>query len=270
VAGPLFRAAGARSASASAATLSPAKPAVDGQKGMLLAAVTSKNNAAHSCPTSGWSQVGAQVNSGASFTASLWAAAETAAAPTFNWTGAAACSAQIGYYTDPANSMNIGSSVVGAAGSGTTSPHSSTALVTDAANVLAVLIDVAAANTALTAPAGWTLDISGGSATDAGRTTFGSKAIATTATSSGATSSAGAAAAWVQWQVELKGAAATAGLQVSKEDLAAFLEPKAGFDVSKFKAAAWLESNDFRTSKAELMAWLDSTGAGGGRRTSLM
>jgi hypothetical protein len=266
MAGPLFRSNGARATSAGAATIAPAKPTVDGAGGILLAVVTSKNNATHSCSTSGWVQIGVQVNSGASFTASLWVAAESAAAPTFTWTGSVACSAQISYYTDPANSVFIGSSVIGAASTGTTSPHSSAAITTDAANTLAILIDVAAANTALTAPSGWALDVSNGSATDVGRTTFGSKSVATSATSTGAVSSAGAAAAWVQWQIELKGATAAAGLSVSKADAKAFLEPPAGLSVSKAGALAWIETSDMRVSKMEAVAWLDRSASIGRRR----
>lgn len=267
MAGPVFRANGARATSAGAATIAPAKPTVDGQNGVLLAVVTSKNNATHATATPGWSLVGSQTNSGASFTASLWIAAESAGAPTFTWTGSVACSAQISYYSDPANSMNIGVSVIDTPSTGTTSPHSSAAINTDADNALAVYIDVAAANTALTNPAGWTQDVSGGSATDAGRTTFGSKAVASSGSSSGAISSAGAVAAWVQWQLELKGSTAAAGLQVSKASLVAWAEPPAGLDVSKATLAAWVETNDLRFSKVELIAWLDSTGSTRRRRS---
>jgi hypothetical protein len=267
MAGPVFRANGARATSAGAATIAPAKPTVDGQNGVLLAVVTSKNNATHATGTAGWSLVGSQTNSGAGFTASLWIAAESAGAPTFTWTGSVACSAQISYYSDPANSMNIGVSVSGATGAGTTATHTSTAFTTDAANSLAVYVDVAAANTAIATPAGWTEDVDNGSATDAGRTAFGNKAIASSGASSGSISVTGANAAWVQFLVELRGSTPTAGLEVSKASLAAWAEPPAGLDVSKASLAAWVETNDLRFAKAELIAWLDSTGSTRRRRS---
>lgn len=270
MAGPVFRASGSRSQSAGAASIAPAKPTVDGQNGFLLAVVTSKNNATHATATGGWSQVGSQTNSGASFTASLWIAAEGAAAPTFTWTGSVACSAQIAYYSDPSNTMNIGVSVSGTTGTGATATHTSSAFTSDANDALAVYVDVAAANTAIAQPTGWTEDVDNGSATDAGRTAFGSKAIASSGSSSGAISVTGANAAWVQFQIELKGSAATAGLQVSKAAVAAFVEPPAGFDVAKASVAAWLETNDFRVSKMDAIAWLDAVTPSDRRRTSLM
>lgn len=258
MAGPVFRAIGARSQSAGAASIAPAKPTVDGVVGLLLCVVTSKNNGVHATATPGWSLLN-QTNNGASFTASLWVAAETAAAPTFTWTGSVACSAHIAYYTDPANTMNIGSSVIGTAGTGLTATHSSTAIVTDVNDALAVYVDVAATNTSLTTPSGWTSSSDTGSATDAGRTSFGSKAVATSGTSSGAISTTGANAAWVQWQLELKGSAPASAFQVSKVETAGWIEPPDGFDTSKLETAAWYDAAaGFGASKLETAAWLDS------------
>ena len=260
MAGPLYQAVGTRATSASAATISPSKPTVLGQNGLLLCVVTSKNNAAHSCATSGWSLVG-QVNSGASFTASLWKAAESAGAPTITWTGAAACSAQIAYYVDPANVVDT---TLGAATSntGSTSTHSTTAITTTRADSLAVYIDVAAANTALAAPSGWTENSDTGSTTDAGRTVWGSKSVATSGTSSGAISVTGANAAWVQWQIEVMGQAASGGLEVSKAETGAWFDPPAGASFSKVEVGAWLDApNEASFSKVEVGAWLDYTGA---------
>ncbi len=258
MAGPLYTSVGTRNASAGAASIAPAKPTVNGQNGILLAVVTSKNNATHSTATGGWSQIGTNVNSGASFTASLWIAAESAAAPTFTWTGSVACSGQIAYYSDPAA---VTSSTIGAStnNTGSTSTHSTSAIVTTANLSLAVYIDVAAANTALTSPGGvWTQNNDTGSATDAGRTTFGSQSFATSGTSSGAISVTGANAAWVQWQVEVLEVAATAGFETSKAEAAAWYEPPDGFDTSKAEVAAWYEPpSGFDTSKVEVGAWLD-------------
>ena len=237
MAGPLHAGNGVRSASASAATISPALPVVQGAAGALLAVVASKNLAVHTTATAGWSMVGLQVNSGLSFTASLWIAAGDAAAPTFTWTGAAACSAQVAYYTDPSNvtETTVGSSTNN---NGATATHSTSAINTSRNDSLVVYIDVAAANTALGLPAGWTEDSDSGSATDAGRTVFGSKPITTSGTSSGAISVTGANAAWVQWQVELRGQLPT-GFQVSEEEVGAWLDPVAGFVVSEVEVGAW-------------------------------
>lgn len=258
MAGPAFRVAGARAQSAGATSIAPAKPAVDGQNGILLCVVTSKNNAAHSTGTSGWSQIGAQINSGANFTASLWIAAESAGAPTFTWTGSVACSGQICYYSDPANvvSTSIGAS---ASNSGATATHSSAAFTSTQNNSLAVYVDVAAAATALTNPSGWSADSDTGSATDAGETSFGSKAIAASGSSSGAISVTGANAAWVEWQIELLGQTPTAGFQISRGDLGSWLTPPlAGFAATKAELGGWLipPLAGFSGSKEELGAWL--------------
>lgn len=185
MAGPAYRATGALAASASAASLAPAKPALDTNgNGILIAVVCSKNNATHSTATSGWTKI-AQSNSGASFTASIWIAAESASAPSFTWTGAAACHAQIAYYTDPQNTMNNGVSVSGTTGTGTTSTHTSTGFNSDADNVLAIYADACAANTAIATPAGWSEDSDTGSGTSATRQAFGSKPVASSGTGSG-------------------------------------------------------------------------------------
>lgn len=256
MAGPAFIRVGTRAQSAAAASLAVTKPTVDSATGVLLAAVTSKNNATHSTATAGWTKL-SQTNSGASFTASLWIAAESAAAPTFTWTGSVACSAQIAYYNDPQNTTNATVSVSGTTGSGTTSTHTSTGFTSDANNALAVYVDVAAANTAIGTPTGWTEDLDNGSATDVGRTAFGSKSIAASGSGSGNISVTGAAAAWVQFQVELKGSAAST-LQASKVEAAAWLDPVLGHAAAKIEAAAWLDPVDgHAASKIEAVAWLD-------------
>lgn len=198
---PAFSSAGARSQSAGATTLTPALPSGRASPGIMLAVLTTKNNAVHNCSTSGWSLVGQQ-NSGASFTASLWIAQGNAAAPVFTWTGSVACSAMVMAYNDPTGVMHVG---VGAStvNTGNTSPHSSSAIVTTQNNALVVYVDVSAANTALTNPGTYTSNVSSGSGTDAGHTDSGSKLVATAGTSSGAISTAGAAADWVELAVEL-------------------------------------------------------------------
>lgn len=253
---PVFRSIGTRATSASATSIAPTLPTRDTQNGKLIAVVTSKNNATHSCSTPGWSLF-QQVNSGTGFTASLWQAAEGAAAPTFTWTGAAAASAQIAYYTDASGVM---SAIFGATGSntGTTSTHQTSSIVTTQDNALAIYIDVAAANTALGAVSGWTEDSDTGSSTDAGRTVFGSKVMGASGSSTGAISTSGAAAAWVQWQVELITTVATNSFETSKTELGTILEPPAGAVFGKAELGAWIDAPvEAAFSKAELGAWLD-------------
>lgn len=268
MAGPAFQGVGGLSVTAGAASLAPAKPAVDGQNGLLVAIVCSKNNATHSTATSGWSKI-AQTNSGASFTASIWIAPESSGAPTFTWTGSAAGHAQIAYYSDAANVVNNGVSVSGTTGTGTTTTHTSTGFTSDATNALAIYADACAANTAIATPSGWTEDADGGSATSATRQAFGSKSIASSGSGSGNISVTGGNAAWVQFQIEIKGQAATAGFQASKARLEAWAEPRAGFAVAKANVMAWVETGQIMYAKAEISAWLDPASATR-RRMSLM
>jgi hypothetical protein len=266
----IYRSVGTRSQSASAATISPALPTVDGNnaKGKLLAVVTSKNNATHSCATSGWSQVGSQVNSGASFTASVWQAAEGAGAPTITWTGAVACSAQIAYYSDGQGVMDTGFGA-STSNTGATATHSTVSINTTRNNALVLYIDVAAANTALATPSGWTENVDAGSGTDVGRTVWGSKSVATSGSASGAISVTGANAAWVQFQIELYADQATNQIQVSKAELAAMLDVPDGYATSKAELGAWLDApTEAGFSKAELGAWLDFIGTSIRRRQS--
>lgn len=272
MAGPTFENNGALATTASGTSLSPARPTPVQLGGVYIACVCSKNNAVHATATGGWSLL-SQVNSGASFTASLWIAPSGSAAPTFTWTGAAAGHAQIAYYApDANNAAHNGVSISGTTGTGTASPHTSTGFNTDANDALAIYVDACSVNTGLSTPAGWAEDADTGSATSATRQTFGSKSVATSGSASGNISVAGGAAAWVQFQIEIKNKAAVGGVEISKEGLLAWLEAPAGFDVAKSGVYAWLETNDVRFAKAELYAWLDGTASpsGGRRRMSLM
>lgn len=265
MAGPAFIAVGTRSQSAGAVTVTPAKPTVLNTGGLLVCVVHSKNNATHSTATSGWTKLG-QVNSGANFTASIFTAPETAAAPVITWTGSVACGAQIAYYGDPANTVDttLGAS---SSNSGATSTHSTAAINTSRANSAVIYVDAAAANTAMATPAGWTEDNDAGSATDAGRFIFGNKPVATSGASSGAISVTGANAAWVQWQIELMGALPAAGLQVSKVANGAWLHPSEGFSASKVALGAWLDApQELNVSKIDTGAWLEFTGVVVGTR----
>jgi hypothetical protein len=258
---PAFHAVGTRLASASAATLSPALPAgLAGYRGLLLCVVTSKNNAAHSCATAGWTLIG-QTNAGAAFTSSLWAALDTAAAPTFNWVGAAACSAQIAHYFDADGPLALTSVAIKSVNTGTTSPHSSASFNSAAANSLAVYLDTCGATTGLATPAGWTEDNDQASATDAGDTTWGHKNLGASGSASGAISVVGGAAAWVQRQLEIKQSVASTGLDVSEAEAGAWIDTPPGLVASEVEAGVWLDQSipGLSVDAMEVGVWLDGT-----------
>lgn len=195
-----YVAAGTRSNSAGAATLTPALPTrTNGD--LLIAIVGGKNNATHSVTGAGWTKL-TQTNSGASWTVSLYYCIVNGseAAPTISWTGSVACFAQILQYRGTSASPFGASSV----STGTTSTHTSSQITTTAPNSMVVAWDGAAANTAIATPSGWTENLDGGSATGATRNSADSKTVASSGTASGNISVVGAAAAWVQWQYELR------------------------------------------------------------------
>lgn len=257
---PAFVSAGARATSASASTITPVKPTTVGNAGgVLLAVITTNNNATHSTATLGWTRIGAQVNSGAGFTASLWIAAQAAANPVFTWTGAAPASAQISYYWDVNGPIDTTVAAF-TNNNGTANPHTTAAFNSTRANALAVYVDVVDSNaSALATPAGWTEDVDGGTAAgDVGRTAFGSKILGAAGSSSGAISVSGASAAWVQWQVELTYAPGD-GLESSKLETGAWYEPEAGVNFSKLETGTWYEPDTgLNFSKLEVGAWLEA------------
>lgn len=264
MAGPLPVIVGTRATNAGAATLTPSKPTVGNTGGILVALLATKNNATHATATSGWTLI-AQVNSGASFTASIWKALEAAVAPVFTWTGSVACAAQITYLNAPDGNVDltVGSSTSNT-GSGAT--HSTTSINSSRDNSDVLYIDAAAANTAMATPSGWTENADGGSATDAGRFVWGNKQIATSGSASGAISVTGAAADWVQWQVEIQLAQATA-LDSSKAEVAAWIDLTDDLISPKVEVAAWLDvQSPFETSKIEVAAWLDYDSSSSRRR----
>jgi hypothetical protein len=273
---------GARAAASPVATIAPAKPAVDGIGGILLCNVTSKNNAAHATATPGWSMLGTQKNSGASFTSSLWIAAEGAAAPTFTWTGSVAASAQIAYYEDINRPLDPTVAAISST-TGTGNPHTSTSINSTRPNSTIVYVDVCSTNSAIATPVGWTEDVDAGSVTDGGRTAWGEKALGASGSASGAISVTGATGAWVQWQVEIRATDAGA-LVESKAEVGAWIDGSAGYSKlevgawldagqlgeSKLEVGAWLDAGQFQVSKGEVGAWVDVGVPSRGRRMSLM
>ena len=122
--------------------------------------------------------------------------------PTFNWTNAAAAftlmlawRSTVGFAATPF--------VVKNANSGTGATHSVTGFNASQAGSWAIYLDQALANTALAAPAGWTEDRDGGSATSVDRDTAGHKALTNAGDASGNISVTGANANWLMQMAEL-------------------------------------------------------------------
>jgi hypothetical protein len=199
---PAFGAAGTLAAAASGTSITPALPTGITAGQLLLAVVASKNNATHSWPA-GWSKV-MQVNSGASFTASVGArtATGTDAAPAVTWTGSVANTGQTWRYTGVDTVSPFGGSNVG---TGTTTPHASTGFQTQRFGSLCIYVDVSSANTALTVPSGYANEFNGGSATSVTHIDVGDKTVAGLGVATGNISTAGANAAYVEWQFEING-----------------------------------------------------------------
>lgn len=245
---------GNRVQSAGATSIAPLKPVTieAPSAGILIAAVTSSNNDVHACATAGWILLD-QEHSGAGFTASLWIAQANAANPTFTWTGSVACSAQISYYDDGSAVLDLSTVAISVA-NGTANPHTSASINTTRADSHVLYVDVAAANTAVAAPAGWTECSDAGSATDNGRHAWGGKNMSASGSASGAISITGAAAPWVQWQLEIR-RTVPAQLEFSSAESGAWVAPDA-LAFSKVEAGAWLWPAATEFSKMEAGAWL--------------
>jgi len=252
-----FVAVGARAQSASATTLTPTKPTITSPGGVLLAVLTTKSTSVHGTATPNWTRVGEQIQASAGFSASLWIAPDSAAAPVFTWTGAVASSAQLSYYSSAVGPVEAAIATL-ALNSGTGITHSSASITSTRTNALAVYVDVAAANTALATPTTWTENSDQGSSTDAGRTVWGSKALSSVGSTSGDISVTGANAPWVQWQVELRPAVGD-GLEGSKFETSAWYEPGTGASISKAETSAWYEPDTgVAVSNIEVGAWLEN------------
>jgi hypothetical protein len=200
MAGPAFGAAGTRSSASSGASVTPALPTGIAAGMLLIAAVGSKNNAAHTWPA-GWVKQDQQ-NSGTGWTVS-WAiriATGSDSAPAVTWSGSVANFGQVWRYTGSDQADPIGAVTHNA---GTSSPHSCTGFTSTDDNSTATYLDGSAANTALTTPSGYTSRISNGSNTGSTHNDSGDKSLGASGSSSGSISTAGAAAAWVMWQIEL-------------------------------------------------------------------
>ncbi|WP_156367190.1 hypothetical protein [Novosphingobium sp. KN65.2] len=228
---------------------------------MLIASVASKNNAIHSCADGDWTKL-AQVDSGASFTTSLWIAKENAAAPTFTWSGSVACSAVIGFFGDPYAAVEVSVSTSSNA-TGTGTPHTSPSINTTQDDILAVYFDQTASTGLLNQPSGWTRDAFLGSSTDGGSVSFGHKSVASSGSATGAISAAHSGAGeWVQFQIELRSLLPSGDVaEISKAEAAAWVEPDDGASFSKVSIGAWIDApNEASFSKVDVAGWLDYVG----------
>lgn len=236
----VYRAAGAASQSASATTLTPAKPTplgVHPDRGFMIAVCCVKSNAVITTATSGWTKL-FQTNSGASFTKAVFIAREAAAAPVFTWTGAAACFAITHAWSTGANPISVPTIGNTSSATGTVSPHTSPSLLTTRQFSTVIYIDaVSQQTTALAEPAGWTEHADTGFTTAVGRITVGSKYVPTLGDSSGAISVTGGAAAWVQSQIEIIIELPATGQQYVEAELDVIYSPFNGLSTAETELA---------------------------------
>lgn len=201
---PTFVASGALSTATSKTSRTPAAPSGATTNDIEIVTCASENNATHSYSGSGWTK-GGQINSGSGWTVSWGWRRRTGSNvdPVISWTGTADASARRHAYR---GCITSGTPVaaIGTAGTGTGSTHTSTGGNTTAENSLVIYLDHALANTALGQPTGWTENTDSGSATGPVRTAVGRKAMGASGSASGNISVTGAAAAWVNLQLELK------------------------------------------------------------------
>lgn len=200
--------AGSVSSAASVTSRAPGLPASRVTGNILVAVCSSGNNATHTWSGTGWSKIGSNINSGASFTSSIgWCVINgSEGSPTISWTGAAGAVAIVWQLSGVAITQSFPSHNTN---SGSTSTHSATGFTGSTTGSLAIYIDSANANTGLATPSGWTEHSDTGSATFAARVTLGSKKINTSA--SGNISVTGANAAWTMRIFELLPHVLTAG-----------------------------------------------------------
>jgi hypothetical protein len=215
----------------SVTSATPTLPSVQNANGLLICHVSSYNNGVHTCSTTGWFKFGQQ-NNGSGFTSSIFYAREGVGAPTITWTGAANAQAVIIYYND-ANAIigDIGANTVNP---GAGSSHSSLSLNTTRANSLVVLVDTANITSFMSgSPSGWIndIDIGGTSEFTKKLNISGSSSNNTTVSQQGSNNSL-----WVEWQLEVREALPTDGLQASELETSAIFTPRTGLDASELQS----------------------------------
>jgi hypothetical protein len=196
---------GTRSTATTGTSVTPALPATPAVGDLLIAVVLVKNNATitQTAGTGSWTKLD-QTNSGASFTRAIfWKNFATGnTAPTFGWTGSVANGAVIARFTGVDGAAPI--LTTGTAAAGTTTPHTSTGITSQATASLFIAIDAGAANTAFTTPSGWTASFDSAGATGANRISMVRKVNSAVGASSGNISTTAGNAAWVEQQFEIQ------------------------------------------------------------------
>jgi hypothetical protein len=195
---PAYVANGGLATANSVSSITPSLPASPNARDLLVLQIGVGDTVTFSISPSAWTSLGTQSYAGHT-TAVYWAVYTPGmAAPTVSWTGQATATAVISEFAGVANSP-IGA--VGTISYDNWGDHTSAAVTTSNANSLVLLSDIAANFPNLTAPPNWNqalaLNWAGGSQT------LDYKTIASSGTSSGSTSSSGAAAAWFTQQFEV-------------------------------------------------------------------
>lgn len=205
MAAPTWLNSGARNSQSAATSVVPALPASRVNGNILIAHVGTDTNATHSISGSGWQALGSSGSPASTWRSSLWwrVVDGTETAPTISWTGSVANFGQIYQFTRENFDKTAPFGTVQSPSTGSTSTHTSTGFNTTRNNSLAIYIDGADVNTAMAQPTGWTERVDNGSATGSSRNVMGTKAVANSGTGTGNISVTGAAAYWVQWQLEL-------------------------------------------------------------------
>lgn len=198
---PYFVSSGALSAAALVNSIAPSLPNGLQIGDVEIATCASENNETHVWSGGGWTK-GGQTHSGSGWTVSWgWKVYEgDSTGPTITWTNPVDASARRRIYRDNKSASPV--AAIGTPGTGTAATHTSTGGTTAQALSLALYNDHAKANTAIATPSGWTEDEDSGSATGPTRTAAGHKDMIV-AGATGDISITGAAAAWVQQQLEL-------------------------------------------------------------------
>jgi len=212
----VFVSTGTQASTGPGASLTPALPAslAAGDLMLMQIAATANKASTFNIPA-GWNKISFTDSATSNSLALYWRVFVAGdSAPTVTWTGNTSATGVISRFTGNDTSSPIGA--VGTVTAGASSTHTSTALTTTRNNSLVVLFDGASATTGLTTPAGWAQNYL---FTVLPAETCDGKAIASSGTSSGATSSAGGSATFVTQQIELLSPSAAAANTIPPEPL---------------------------------------------------
>lgn len=187
----------------SAAPALPTSPSVGD---LLIAVVARNNNGARGGDPSGWNHISTDSNSTQITISRYWRIYQAGdAAPTFSWTGSVAFQSVIHSFSGSDQTAPIGA--IGTAFADTDNVAASNALTTTRADSLVLLSCVVKANDDADQPSGWSVAYASGAANNPAISSY-TKSVATSGTSSGATSAACGFAQFVTQQIEIMSPAA--------------------------------------------------------------